>query len=507
MHENSANAKKGEEQLFLHVVLHCSLLTASILQHYRYRGTSSCPTMAEAQLEQQLRPTTRYRDRLQLARPGHTLPPSDFTEVQLPFCPSQEDDADISSSSLSSLLPVEWHDLHTLCQTTPHSNTNKVVWVLNNAFLKSTASYNDDLVHPRRVCLAAQYSGQKLTVFAETAETAERVVGWLLAMAGTAVKPDLVLQRLGRDPLRPGSGAAWRSFLQHTAGRLRKLTLDGFVLTKQHCDALTMMTTTTTTERHEQHPVADVKLYKCVIGNEAADAFMNWMRSDSGPTVLFRCDFANNSNNDSPERNSNALADALVTCRRLKKLVLAGDSVDDWAAFHHGLARNTSLIKLYLGRQVVGSSDWNHMCQALQSHPSLQVLDVAGARELGRVGRGQGGADVSMAERRRRRTTAVAAMLDQNTVLHTVEMADSARDLALYHERIGPRLEMNLYWPRVMALQQSHGRLPVLGHALGRVRHCPNRTWMILSGNIDILTLAKEDQRGGVGVVKDDKMR
>jgi hypothetical protein len=150
------------------------------------------------------------------------------------------------------------------------------------------------------------------------------------------------------------------------------------------------------------------------------------------------------------------------------------------------LSANLGLVKLYFGRQTLNAENWNLLVRSLASHPSLEVLDLGGTRE--RQSR-QELSSTTPLDRKARRTSVVGEMLKSNTVIHTVSLSDADLHRDIFDESIQPWLEMNLFWPRIMSIKGTVGPLreKVLGQALRKVRHNPNRMWMILSGNGDVL--------------------
>jgi hypothetical protein len=100
-------------------------------------------------------------------------------------------------------------------------------------------------------------------------------------------------------------------------------------------------------------------------------------------------------------------------------------------------------------------------------------------------------------DQKTQRTRLVAEMMPRNTALHTIELGTNERDEQIYTKEICPRLEMNRYRPRVLAIKKADISLrrPLLGLAVQTksVRNSSNLLWMFLSGNADIVVLSNED--------------
>jgi hypothetical protein len=91
------------------------------------------------------------------------------------------------------------------------------------------------------------------------------------------------------------------------------------------------------------------------------------------------------------------------------------------------------------------------------------------------------------------RMLALAEAIEENTVLRTLVLSPDETDDEIVQESIRPRLETNLFRPRVLAVKHAIGpcssfRLQVLGRALQLpcVSKNPNLLWCFLSENVDI---------------------
>jgi hypothetical protein len=97
------------------------------------------------------------------------------------------------------------------------------------------------------------------------------------------------------------------------------------------------------------------------------------------------------------------------------------------------------------------------------------------------------------------RTRMLADMVQENTILHSIELSAYEREAKIYTEEISPYLETNLYRPRVVAIKKTSAspfREKVLGRALFCVKSNPNLVWMFLSENMDAFVRSEEEEEG-----------
>jgi hypothetical protein len=152
-------------------------------------------------------------------------------------------------------------------------------------------------------------------------------------------------------------------------------------------------------------------------------------------------------------------------------------------------------VYLDLHNDPISDENWAILCQSLQAHPTLTSLNLI----AGTWPRGPDGVTIILSdEQKTHRTRELAEMVQQNTVLHTIELLfTSERDDQICTEEIRPYLETNLYRPRVHAIKKTLDRPfreKVLGRALYSVRSNPNLVWMLLSENVDAFVRAEEEE-------------
>jgi hypothetical protein len=117
---------------------------------------------------------------------------------------------------------------------------------------------------------------------------------------------------------------------------------------------------------------------------------------------------------------------------------------------------------------------WGAICDSLETHPTLEVLNLHGAS----------GSAVIMP-----RIQALLDMMKVNMSIHAIYLDALYSEHYLFRRSVIPYLETNRLRPRLVAIQQTRPiayRAMVLGRALLAVRTDPNRFWMILSGNAEV---------------------
>jgi hypothetical protein len=251
----------------------------------------------------------------------------------------------------------------------------------------------------------------------------------------------------------------YRSFLQENRICLGKVLLDCMILNEDQCLALETMSR------------LDVELNfrHCILTDGAAGAFVECLQSSRGAVKLQNC------NIDSLILASALTGDSRVT--RLKQHSLLRNDAD-MAVLRTALANNRSMVDLDLsGRCSISDENWSILCESLKAHPTLTTLNLLSEAS-----------DLSD-EQKAHRTRAVAEMMKENTVLHTIHFNRGERNHQIYAESILPYLESNLYRPRVLGIKKADIALrrPLLGRALQMesVRNDSNLLWMFLSGNPD----------------------
>jgi hypothetical protein len=122
---------------------------------------------------------------------------------------------------------------------------------------------------------------------------------------------------------------------------------------------------------------------------------------------------------------------------------------------------------------------------AISTHPSLRTLkfrdiDARGVRSS------------SNSKSRKSRTKSLANMLLVNTNIDAIPFYASGKSFTRngWNALVAPRLEFNLCWKRLPAIQSIHAastRAATVARALVRVKKNPSLVWMVLSQNYDVI--------------------
>jgi hypothetical protein len=231
----------------------------------------------------------------------------------------------------------------------------------------------------------------------------------------------------------------------------------------------------------------------CRLADNAADAFVECLRSDRGPAELHYCDI-----------ESHVLASALAGDSRVTRFEPTSVRNDDadMAILATALANNRGLVELNLQRHPIIDDNWTVLCESLKAHPSLTSLNLRSTAPLSPAGSGR--RTVLTDDQKTHRTRLLAEMLKENTVLHTIAQLEKEWDQEIYTEEIHPHLETNLYRPRVLSVKKTNERPfreKVLGWALDSVKSSPNLVWMFLSENVDAFVRLEEESSTSIEVL------
>jgi hypothetical protein len=149
-------------------------------------------------------------------------------------------------------------------------------------------------------------------------------------------------------------------------------------------------------------------------------------------------------------------------------------------------------VELDLNYRSINDENWTILCQSLKGHPTLTTLDLGHT-----LPRAQQNIQLS-GDQKAQRTRLLAEMMKENTILHTINLFPYERDCQIYAESILPRLETNLYRPRVLGIKRADNALrrPLLGLALQTksVRNKSNLLWMFLSENQDVVLAQSNEE-------------
>jgi hypothetical protein len=408
-------------------------------------------------LDSLFRPSTRFQ-----LRGGRRFSlPRNFTEVEL--LPNLTAEDVVATG-------INWDDFRCFVH-------DKFVWMAPGIYISS--AYRAAGLYPVAVEVGAMddSAGMRVRVKPGTApQTATATCNFLVRLLATSDQCDVYLQGSSRA-LSPICGPALSHFFEHGGENLRAVTLRDMIFNEEHIRVLA------SAPQHKlQLALRDCKFSD---GDASKNALLQWLQSGRGPTELYRCAI-----------DSAVVAGALKGNSRLDRLLLCQEKAStagplELASIFRGLAEDRGLTEFDAFWYSIGDANWTLLCQSLQMHPTLTSLGLActgpkrptDKTELSEV-------------QKTNRTRALADMMLTNTNLHTIRLFLGEYDERIYTESIEPRLEANLYRPRVLAVKKEADDRPfrkkVLGRALNCVKSNPNLLWMFLSENVDAFVRSDE---------------
>jgi hypothetical protein len=398
-------------------------------------------------IEALFRPTARFQGLLQ----------EGWTEVEL-----------LPGLTLENVLAsgVTWEDFHRFLY-------HKVAWAASDVFVCSgyMSGLGESLLSLRvDVSFDVRVNVTPGTAAAAATATCDFMVRLLATSEEHAVN---ISGNIAAAP-PPLSGAGLSLFFQESRSCLRRVTLRDMALNEDLCRALATMSRLD----------VELEIINCWPADDAAGAFAECLQSGRGPVELIHCVIDNQ-----------IIASALTGKSRVTKLVLDSGRTNgaDMAVLFAALANNSGLVELDVCNQYISGDNWSILCESLKAHPTLTRLDL----RISIPGSQTGGRRRLPDGQKARRTRLLAVMMKENIVLHTIRVSEHERDEQIYIAEILPRLQTNLYRPRVLAVKKTKERPfreKVLGRALFCVKSNPNLVWMFLSENVDAIVRSEEEE-------------
>jgi hypothetical protein len=305
--------------------------------------------------------------------------------------------------------------------------------------------------------------GEQLYAMAPSSEALSEICDIVLRLLATSVaRSVLIIRRAYEDVF---TNAASLAYLMEQCQSLEALTLVDLTIDENSCRALGAYS----------RPDLEINLIRCNLTSAGTSAFAEILASNQGPTNLDYCNIDNF-----------VLADGLRGNSRLKGLnphfsnnLEVGSR--EVLAILGALRENKCLVDLKLRYVLEALSDkmWNAVCDSLQTHPTLQVLN------LRRVGTAPSAPALLES-----RIQALVDMMKVNTSIHTIHLNSRLySEHELFRRSVIPYLETNRLRPRVRAIQKTRPmayRAKVLGRGLLATRTDANSIWMLLLGNPEV---------------------
>jgi hypothetical protein len=357
---------------------------------------------------------------------------------------------------------------------------DKIVWMTTGVFLCSQfcSQFMIRLDEPPVLLLGAEADASLVVLVTPgtAAASATATCDFLLRLLAASEKRDIFIR--GESP--PISGAGISIFFQESRSCLGQVTLFSMALNEDLCRALATMSR------------LDVELVirNCSLADDAAGAFIECLQSDRGPVNLRYCEIESQILANALTGNSRATSLEPGTFRRA---MMNADT--EMSILFTALANNRGLLDLNLKDCAINDENWSVLCQSLRAHPTMTLLDLR--ETTPQVNPGGVVRIVLSEEQKAQRARLLAEMMQTNTVLQTIHFYQSDMDQEIYTKVILPRLKMNLYRPRVLAIKETDDSLfreKLLGRALYCVKSNPSLVWMFLSQNVDAFVRSEEEE-------------
>jgi hypothetical protein len=255
------------------------------------------------------------------------------------------------------------------------------------------------------------------------------------------------------------------AYLMEQCQSLKVITLKDLILDESHCRVL----------GDYSRPDLEIVLDRCNVTSAGASALTEVLGRNQGPTKLDFCEIDNV-----------VLANGLCGNSRLKilKLSISTRNLEvgsrQLLAIASAIRENKGLTELTLVccYFVVNDEAWGAICDSLEAHPTLEVLNFREAF----TARVTPAVLIS-------RIQALEDMMKVNISIYTMHLDACYSQHELFRGSVIPYLNTNMFRPRLLAIQKTRPityRAKVLGSALLSARADANRFWMLLSGNSEV---------------------
>jgi hypothetical protein len=254
------------------------------------------------------------------------------------------------------------------------------------------------------------------------------------------------------------------AYLMEKCESLKLLSFYEIEMDETHCRALGTCS----------RPDLEIVLKHCNLTNAGTSALVEALGRNQGPTELAYC-----------RTDYSVLADGLRGNSRLKSFrppdFNSEVSNRKVLAIADALRENRGLADLDLSAHLFKENNetWSVICDALKTHPTLEVLNLSSAFIFAMI----------TPEVIRSRIQALLDMMKVNLSIDTIQLPAPYIHHELFRGSVIPYLETNRLRPRLLAIQKTRPiayRAKVLGRALLSARTDANSFWMLLSGNAEI---------------------
>jgi hypothetical protein len=413
-------------------------------------------------MEQFFTPSRHLQDRVERTRMD-----DEYTEVQLT----------VSVEEFLRRCRWGWNDLRAFLIG---GATPKLLWITENAFLVvDDEDFGDDIAHAIFRELNGQEQALILVHLHDTLElsTGEAGIFWRAITTSNSVHMTIENYYGFGNRLALPSGPILSSFLRESPS-LQVLELKGFDFKEEHCRALATLPVQVTNLK--------INFSDCSFQpQDAEDTFIEWFRNTQVVTGVQGCPMGSR------------MISALSGNHSVKKLTLGhyfgGTCVgeDEMGSLAQSLPGNIGIQHLTILYYGMSEKTWIILFRSLSTHPRITRLSLPTTSSM----RFDHTPHLSAASKEVR-MKAIIQMLQINTVVLTIDLADQFDDEELYQKFILPRLEMNRSCFEVQRQDVKRAdpsiRPQLLGRALHAVQYNPELVFRFLSENVPAFVRSEE---------------
>jgi hypothetical protein len=372
----------------------------------------------------------------------------------------------------------DWLDFQAFA-TSNEGETGKIVWITEDTFI-CVDEDNTGMEYERLADYAIQSAAFTATsgkthhlVFAKEMNSVSMSVGafnifWRAVTTSNCVKVKLKNEYSCRG-LCLCSGPSLSHFLEASPS-LELLEFEVFAFNKADCCALATL----------ERKGLEVTFEECSFDAQGAeDTFIEWLRDSQVVTKIGGCVMGHS-----------IIISAMSGNSSVKKMSM-GCSFDAFTG-EYGDCHTRSLAGVLPGNQgienlsvtLLSDETWSLLLRSLRAHPRIQYVRLDFCPGLSAASK------TSM-------MNAVFRFAQCNTVVHTIDLPDYAKDEEFFQNSIVPRLEMNrnCFEDQRQALTRAHPSIrgQLLGRALHVVRYNPDLLFRFLSENIPAFVRSEGD--------------
>jgi hypothetical protein len=342
-------------------------------------------------------------------------------------------------------------------------NGDTIAWLTPHAAVAKGGLFNESCRYHFNV------DGKEIFAWAHSPEHVLEICDVVLRLLAASVVYSVTLYKMNsRDGAMISSVSL--AYMMEQCQSLKVLTLLCLEMDENHCRVL----------GDYSRPGLEIELKVCKLTSAGASALADVLGRNQGPTMLHYCDI-----------DYSVLANGLRGNSRLEIIEqdFSGDSFfcnQQVLAIAVAVRENEGLVELILKCYggIVNEETWGAVFDSLKTHPTLEVLKFVAPSDH----RGPMAPDVITS-----RTQALVDMMKMNTTIEILHVDSHYSEHETYRESVIPYLKTNRLRSRLPAIQRTLPmayRAKVLGRALLAVRSDPNRFWMLLSGNAEVVFLS-----------------